>query len=73
MTKVQERHILALCSSSVQKETEKSIVRVSVVDASDEERLHFPSIPPPPPPTPQFYCIPPPPPPLVFCSFITLK
>ena len=55
----QKRHILALCPSSVQKRTEKSIVRVSAVDESDEERLHLPSIPPPPSPPPQFYCIPP--------------
>ena len=33
----QKRHILALCPSSVQKRTEKSTVRVSGVDASDED------------------------------------
>ena len=41
MNQQQKHHILALCPSSVQKRTEKSIVRVSAVDASDEERLHF--------------------------------
>ena len=67
----QKGHILAWCLSSVQKRTEKSIVRVSVVDARDEERLHLPSIPPAPPPSPppQFYCFPPPPPPLQFYCF----
>ena len=38
----QKRHILALCPSSVQKRTEECIVRISAVDASDEERLHLP-------------------------------
>ena len=33
----QKRHILALCPSSVQKRTEKSIARVSAADANDEE------------------------------------
>ena len=32
----QKRHILALCSSSVQKKSEKSVVRASAVDASDD-------------------------------------
>ena len=37
----QKRHILALCPSSVQKRIEKSIVRVSAVDASDDWKKDY--------------------------------
>ena len=66
----QKGHILALCPSSVQKRTEKSIVRVSAVDASDDwkkdysfqvfhhhhHHRHNSIVSPPPPPPPPPIC-----------------